>query len=64
MYKRRDISDYLDDIMTAINDVIEFTKDITFEQFASDKKTSNAVIRSLEVIGEAAKHIPSDIRDQ
>ena len=35
---------------------------MTFEIFAADKKTINAVIRSLEVIGEAAKHIPDDFR--
>ena len=64
MYKSKDLTDYLDDIRTSISDVAEFTKDITFEAFASDKRTSNAVIRSLEVIGEATKHIPFEFRDQ
>jgi len=35
---------------------------MSFEVFAADKKTVNAVIRSLEVMGEAAKRIPDDIR--
>jgi len=35
-----------------------------FEDFARDRKTINAVIRSIEVIGEAAKHIPKSIRDK
>ncbi len=64
MYKDRDLSDYIDDICTAINDVAEFTKGITFEEFSTDKKTSNAVIRSLEVLGEATKHIPSEFRNK
>jgi uncharacterized protein with HEPN domain len=46
--KTRDISDYLDDIATAINEVEEFTNNMTYETFASDRKTVNAVIRSLE----------------
>jgi uncharacterized protein with HEPN domain len=37
---------------------------MSFEDFAADRKTTNAVIRSLEIIGEAAKKIPSEIRRQ
>ena len=37
---------------------------MTFEDFAKDRKTINAVIRSFEVIGEAAKKIPKSIRDK
>ncbi|MBI5896307.1 MAG: DUF86 domain-containing protein [Desulfobacterales bacterium] len=64
MSKHRDISDYLTDIRDAIAEVEEFTKGMTFEIFSADKKTINAVIRSLEVIGEATKHIPDDFRKQ
>ena len=35
-----------------------------FEEFVKDRKTVNAVIRSLEVMGEAVKKIPSEIRDK
>ena len=35
-----------------------------FESFARDKKTVNAVIRSLEVMGEAVKKIPNEVRDR
>ncbi len=62
MSKHRDISDYLKDIRDAIAEVEAFTKGMTFQNFAADKKTINAVIRSLEVIGEATKHIPDDFR--
>ena len=35
---------------------------MTFEQFIKDDKTSFAVIRALEIIGEATKNIPEDVR--
>jgi hypothetical protein len=62
MSKGRDLSDYLDDIITAIADTAEFTQGMSYEMVAADKKTANAVIRCLEVIGEAAKHIPTSFR--
>jgi uncharacterized protein with HEPN domain len=62
MFKDRDISDYIEDILNAIAEVSEFTKGMTFESFLTDKKTANAVIRSLEVLGEATKHIPETFR--
>ncbi|MDD5154508.1 MAG: DUF86 domain-containing protein [Desulfovibrionales bacterium] len=62
MSKGREISDYLDDIVTAIADAGEFTHGMSYEMFAADKKTVNAVIRCLEVLGEAAKHIPTSFR--
>lgn len=63
MFKKgREISDYLSDILTSIDEIEEFVLGMTFEAFSSDKKTINAVIRSLEVLGEATKHIPASIR--
>ena len=58
MSEGREIADYLDDIRDAVTEVEEFTRDMDYEVFAADKKTVNAVIRSLEVLGEATKHIP------
>ncbi|MCX5847414.1 MAG: DUF86 domain-containing protein [Deltaproteobacteria bacterium] len=62
MSKGREISDYIDDIITAITDVAEFTHGMPYEMFETDKKTVHAVIRCLEVLGEAAKHIPTSFR--
>jgi uncharacterized protein with HEPN domain len=62
MSNGRELSDYLDDIITAIADTAEFTQGMSYEMFAADKKTVNAVIRCLEVLGEAAKHIPTSFR--
>jgi uncharacterized protein with HEPN domain len=55
---------YLQDILTAINDVESFTQGMIYESFLNDKKTVQAVIRSLEVIGEAATHISEEIRNK
>ncbi len=61
---RRDLRDYVVDILNAIIEVEEFTRGMDFERFLTDKKTINAVIRSLEVMGEAAKRIPEDVRQE
>lgn len=62
--RKRDYGDYVQDILDSINDIENFTQDITFKKFTEDKKTVNAVIRSTEVIGEAAKKIPKSIKDK
>jgi uncharacterized protein with HEPN domain len=61
---KREIFDYITDIVEAMNDIESFLKGYNFKKFFLDRKTSNAVIRSLEVIGEAAKCIPDGIRAQ
>lgn len=62
--KGREIDDYLADILSSINEVEEFLHGMNYDNFATDKKTVNAVIRSLEVIGEATKHIPASFRNK
>jgi len=58
----REFGDYIADVLNAAREVEQFTCGMSFEVFAADKKTVNAVIRSLEVMGEAAKRIGDDIR--
>jgi uncharacterized protein with HEPN domain len=60
--KARDFRDYLQDILDAIDDVESFVGDMTYDEFVRDKKTLNAVVRSIEVIGEATKNIPEPIK--
>lgn len=62
MSKGREISDYIADIHGAIIEVEEFTCGMSYDEFILDKRTINAVIRSLEVLGEATKHIPAGFR--
>jgi uncharacterized protein with HEPN domain len=62
MSKDQYIADYLNDILVAIQEVEEFTNGMSYETFTADKKTVNAVIRSLEILGEATKRIPNSFR--
>lgn len=64
MTYERAISDYLNNIIDAIDKVELFTHDMDFEQFAEDDKTVFAVIRAFEIIGEATKNIPQSVRDK
>ncbi|MFQ6089353.1 MAG: DUF86 domain-containing protein [Candidatus Methanofastidiosia archaeon] len=59
---KRTYRDYIEDILNSIQEIEDFTAGMEFEDFIDDRKTLNAVIRSLEVMGEAAKKIPNDIR--
>lgn len=52
------------DILTAITEVDQLISGITFEESEEDRKTINTVIRSLEVLGEATKHIPASFRNK
>ena len=61
--EKREISDYLDDLLISITDIAMFVDGMDFNTCAADKKSVNAVIRSLEVIGEATKRIPAAFRD-
>ena len=60
----RDIGLYLDDIETACQKVLRFTSGISFKQFSQDDEKFDAVLRNLEVIGEAIKNIPNDLQSQ
>jgi len=55
---------YLRDILNAMENIEEFIKDVDFEEFKADDKTASAVIRKLEIIGEATKNIPEEIREK
>ena len=56
--------DFLEDIRTAARKAQEFTAGMTFDAFAKDEKTAFAVVRALEIIGEATKQIPQEVRDK
>jgi len=54
----RDYLLYLDDMREAIERVMTYTQDVSFDSFSQDTLRIDAVVRNLEVIGEAAKHVP------
>ncbi|MGH9452401.1 MAG: HepT-like ribonuclease domain-containing protein [Terriglobia bacterium] len=53
---------YLQDILDACGKIQEYTLGRGFESFKSDSKTFDAVLRNLEVIGEAAKNVSQEVR--
>ena len=55
---------FLEDMRTACDKILRYTRGLTREQFVKDEKTFDAVMRDLEIIGEAAKHIPPEVRTQ
>ncbi len=61
---KKDYRIYLKDILEAIEKIEEFIQDLNYKNFCQDDKTSSAVIRKLEIIGEASKNIPPKIRDK
>lgn len=60
----RDWRLYVEDIAVACGKVENYTAGMTQEAFVADTRTYDAVVRNLEVIGEAAKRIPVDVRQQ
>jgi uncharacterized protein with HEPN domain len=58
----RDVEVYFDDICDASRKIEDFTAGLTYETFVRDEKTIDAVLRNFQVIGQAAKHVPDDVR--
>lgn len=55
-------SDYIHDMLDAARKAEKFVQGCTFEQFSSNDEKVFAVIRALEIIGEASKRIPAHVR--
>ena len=56
--------DYLTDIRDSARKALAFVTGMDFPSFAADEKTSYAVVRALEILGEATKRIPTAVRDR
>jgi len=48
----------ISDIIEAIENALDYSAGMTFEQFIADRKTIDAVVRNFIIIGEAASHLP------
>lgn len=55
---------FVKDILDCIEKIDEFIGSMDFEKFTEDDKTKSAVVRKLEIIGEATKNIPKQIRQK
>ena len=54
---------FLEDILESMSLIEEYVKGMSFDDFKEDRKTIDAVVRNFEIIGEAAKNIPENIRN-
>jgi uncharacterized protein with HEPN domain len=61
--RKRTYIDYLRDMLTYAETAESFVGDLEFEVFSRDTEKTFAVVRALEVVGEAARHIPADARN-
>ena len=50
--------------LDSIKDIYDFVAGMEFEEFSKDKKTINAVLKSIEIVGEASKRIPQTLREK
>lgn len=64
MSAERTYTEYLVDILDAIVKTEQFIQGMTFDRFVQDDKTVFAVVRALEIIGEATKRIPQEVRER
>lgn len=60
----RDLRLYWEDILDSGRAIIEFVKGLDLEEFSKDRKTSSAVIREFEIIGEAVGKLPDDLKSR
>ena len=64
MKKKRDYTVYLKDMLMSAEKGIEFLGGMNYEEFSKDEKTQFSLIRAIEIIGEASKKIPKNVRDK
>jgi len=58
----RPVKLYISDILESISKIKKYTRGMLFKEFANDEKSIDAVVRNIEIIGEATKHIPKSLR--
>lgn len=61
---KKDLTVYLNDILTSIEQIKEYQKELTKKKFTTDIKTQDAIIRRLEIIGEASRNLSQDEREK
>ena len=59
---KREYEDYLRDMLENAEKALSFVQGMNYDGFCADDKAVYAVIRALEIIGEAARSIPGDVR--
>ena len=59
---RREINEILEDMIDCIERITAYVKNMSYDEFMTDLKTQDAVIRNIEIIGEAAKQLPNSFK--
>ena len=59
---RREQTAYVLDMLIAAREAVDFAQGVTFEAFAADRRTQLSVVKSIEIVGEAASRVDDDIR--
>ena len=54
----------IEDIIDSAKKILNYTKNLSFDDFSNDSKTIDAVIRNFEIIGEAANRLPESFKDE
>ena len=62
--KNRTYKMYLEDLLLAMNRIAEYIDSFSFDDFRNDTKTVDAVVRNFEIIGEASKNIPIEVKEK
>jgi uncharacterized protein with HEPN domain/predicted nucleotidyltransferase len=62
--EQRDFTQFLQDILEAIDDIEGFVKGMGFNEFSGDKKTIYAVMKALEIIGESTNNLPDTLKNK
>ncbi|MFH1011009.1 MAG: DUF86 domain-containing protein [bacterium] len=60
---KRDLRIYIEDILESIERIEQYSKGILEDDFYENTQLQDAVLRRLEIMGEAAKNIPQEVRD-
>lgn len=61
---KRDPKLYLQDIEDSIAKIEAYAADFDFDEFCQDRKTIDAIVRNLEIMGEAVKNLPEEIKSK
>ncbi len=63
MSKRGD-KEYLKDILIACENILQYKEGYDFNMFINDRRTQDAIIRNIEIIGEAVKNISESLKEK
>jgi uncharacterized protein with HEPN domain len=60
----RNLRLYMEDIVESCDKILSYTSEMSFEVFAADDRTYDAVLLNLQIIGESVKNLPQEVRDR